>query len=461
MAGDISTDAVKDLRELITGWLRKLAPVSTLDEAEELSMEVRQIVGEIVLETGLLSITGKASYMGPRLPCSCGSTRRFVGYRKRWVKSSCGEVQVERGYYHCSGTAHREGRKQDPSPWDAEQGLTSMIGTPRFKALVCRVMGITPYSDGVDLISEFCNVAVEESTAEDIVQEVGARIRAAEQQRVDDVKLRLERSTQERLMVELPESSPVPALETRPVIGSRIYFGVDAWTAHIGGDWHNVQNGVVFTVDKDKDGRDTLLQREYMAGQMDMPALGWRMRTLCEMWQGRAYLERLFLGDGAPCNWNIASVYFPDAVMILDFYHASEHLSELSKILYSQDSPTQKELGKRWLSERLHALKHDGPKSLIRALKRRRCKTAKQQEAVRKELNYFRTNQARMDYPAHIKAGRMIGSGPIEAACKSTGCRLKGTGMRWSVEGADAVLAVRTTILNGNAHRLKDFARAA
>ena len=134
---------------------------------------------------------------------------------------------------------------------------------------MCRVMGVTPYSDGVDLISELCNVAVEESTAEAIVQEVGGRIRAAEQQRVDNVKLRLERATQERLMVEVPEGSPVPALETRPVEGNRIYFGVDALTAHIDGDWHNVQNGVVFTVEKDKDGRDTLLKREYLAGQMD------------------------------------------------------------------------------------------------------------------------------------------------------------------------------------------------
>jgi hypothetical protein len=294
-----------------------------------------------------------------------------------------------------------------------------------------------------------------------MVLEVGTRIRAAEQQRVETVKLRLERATEQRLLVDAPERAPLPAFETRPVVGNRIYFGVDALTAHIGGDWHNVQNGVVFTVKEGKDGRDTLLRREYTAGQMDMPTLGWRMRTLNEVWQGSAYLERVFLGDGAPCNWNIASTYFPGAIMILDFFHAAEHLGELSKILYSQDNPKQKELGKRWLSERLHALKHEGPKSLIRALKRRRCKTAKQQEAVRKELNYFRTNQARMDYPAHIKAGRMIGSGPVEAACKSTGCRLKGAGMRWEVDGADTIMAVRVTILNGNAKQLVHFAKAA
>jgi hypothetical protein len=67
-----------------------------------------------------------------------------------------------------------------------------------------------------------------------------------------------------------------------------------------------------------------------------------------------------------------------------------------------------------------------------------------------------------MDYPAHLKAGRMIGSGPIEAACKVVvGQRLKQAGMRWTDTGADAVLAVRTTLLNGNSQRLTELARAA
>jgi hypothetical protein len=462
MAVHISTDAQKDLRELVTGWCKNLPSVGSVNEAEELAFEVRRIVGELVFELGLLDITGKASYRGTTLPCTCGSTKRFVDYRKRWVKSMCGETQVERAYYHCPGKKHSEGVKQDPPPWDQEQGLTSLIGTPRFKGTVCRVMGVVPYSNGVGLVSELCDVKIEESTAEGIMLEVGPRIRAVEEKRVEQVKLHIERATQERLMADAPERAPLAPLETRPVVGETIYFGVDAATAHIGGGWHNVQHGVVFTVKKDKDGNDTLLQREYTAGQMDMETLGWRMRALSEIWQGRAYKKRVFLGDGAPCNWTIASEYFPDAMMILDFWHASEHLGELCKKLYRQDDEKQKALGKRWLADRLHSLKRDGPKPLLRALKRRSCAAAEQREAVRKELHYFKANQARMDYPAHTAAGRMIGSGPIEAACKSiTGGRLKGTGMRWSVDGADAVLAVRTTILNGDSGRLVDFAKAA
>jgi hypothetical protein len=462
MAVHISTEAQKDLRELVAEWYKKLPTVCSLNEAEEVALEVRRIVGEQIFELGLLDITGKASYKGATLPCTCGETKRFVSYRRRWVKSMCGEAQIERAYYHCAGIKHGEGVKQDAPPWDQEQGLTSLIGTPRFKAAVCRVMGVVPYSNGVELISELCGVSIEESTAEAIMLEVGPRIRAMEEQHVEQVKLHIERATQERLMVDAPAFAPLKPLETRPVVGERIYLGMDAATAHIGGGWHNVQHGIVFNVKKDKHGKDTLFQREYTAGQMDMETLGWMMRTLYETWQGRSYRERIFLGDGAPCNWKIASELFPDAINILDFWHVSEHLGELSKELYRQDDEKQKALGKRWVDDRLSALKRKGPKSLLRALKRRRCTTASQREAVRKELHYITANQARMDYPAHIAAGRMIGSGPVEATCKSvTGGRLKGTGMRWSVDGADATLAVRVTILNGDAGRLVDYAKAA
>lgn len=462
MAPLISSTILEDLHELVASFCAKVSPVSTVAEAEELALQARQVVGEMVFDISLSAITARSGYKCSSLPCTCGSTRRFLGYRNRWIKSLCGEVQIERPYYHCSGRAHGAGRKQDPQPWDLEQGLTRLIGTPRFKACVCRVMGVTPYTDGVGLISDLCNVQIEESTAEAIVLEVGPRIRAVEQKRVDEVKLRIERATQERLMEDISERVAVEPLALRPVVGDRIYFGVDAATAHINGDWHNVQHGVVFNVKKDKDDRDTLLQREYVAGQMSMETLGWRMRTLGEMWNARAYLERIFLADGAPCNWGIAATYFPGAITILDFFHASEHLWELSRVLYRQDDVKQKALGERWVAQRLQSLKRDGPKPLLRSLKRRSAKTSKQREALRKELNYFKVNADRMKYPEHVAAGRMIGSGPVEAACKSvSGVRIKGPGMRWSTAGVDGILAIRTTILNGNAGQLTEFARAA
>jgi len=456
MATVISTEARQDLLGLVSDWCRRHLRPDDLDQAEIWAEQVRQLVGEAVLEANLQGISGKATYRGSHVPCACGAKARFVGYRTRWIKSTCAEIKVARAYYHCAAC------KRGQVPWDKEQGLSEQLGTARFKASVCRVMGRLPYTEGVSLLSELCGLSLPQSSAEAIVLEVGPRIRAQQEQQVAVVKAQTEQATAQRLWVETGSSQPVTPLATRAVVGKRLYVGTDATTAHIDGGWHNVQNGIVFTVRPDDEGRDTLLERAYVAGRMDMQAWGWQLRTLSALWQESAYAELVFLGDGAPCNWNLADLHFARAVQILDFYHASEHVWALSRAVYRQEDPKQKALGERWVTQRLDSLKRDGPRPLLRALARRRGKTASEQEALRQARHYFASNARRMDYPGHLAAGRMIGSGPVEAACKSVvGMRLKQAGMRWSDAGADAVLAVRTTLLNGDSARLSELARAA
>lgn len=456
MAGDISVAGRHDLLALAKTWCLQHGQASNLAEAEALAEEARQIVGEAIVEASLLRVTGKATYQGASLSCSCGARARFVNYRDRWVKSLCGEVRVGRAYYHCAAC------KSGQAPWDKAQGLNERVWSPRFKGMVCRAVGRLTYADGCSVLHELCGISLEESSAEAILKEVGPRIRAQEESHVAEVKEQTKRATAERLMVDLPSDPALPALPVRAVEGQRLYASVDATTAHIDDDWHNMQAGMVFTVQSDEEGKDTLLRRQYLSGRMNMETLGWKMRTLACSWNYNAYSERVFLGDGAPCNWNLASAHFPDAICILDFYHASEHVWELSRALYRQEDAAQKALGDRWVRQRLASLKKEGPQPLLRALKRRKVRTPRQQEALKKALHYFVTNAGRMDYGAHVKAGRMIGSGPIEAACKVViGQRLKGAGMRWTDAGADAVLAVRTTLLNGQSDRLTEFARAA
>jgi hypothetical protein len=457
MAGVISTEAQKDLLDAVAGWFGRHGRAGNLDETEALAEEAQRVVGQAILEAALLNQGGRSTYQGASVPCcSCNGRARFVNYRRRWVRTLHGEARILRAYYHCA--ACHTGQ----APWDAAQGLSDKPASPRLKAAVSRVMGRLVYSDGVCLLEELCGVRIEESTAEAIVGEVGPRIRKHEQERVRQVKAQTERATAQRLMVDESEEKPVAALPTRPLQGERVYLGVDATTAHIEGAWHNVQNGLVFTVRADEEGRDTVLERAYLAGRMDMASLGWGLRALAATWNAPAYRERVFLADGAPCNWNLAATHFPDAVFILDFYHAAEHVWALGRALYRQDDPTTRALGERWVADRLNSLKKEGPKPLLRALARRKCETAAQREALRQARHYFKENAERMDYPAHLAAGRMIGSGPVEAACKSVvGVRLKQAGMRWSDAGADAVLAIRTTLLNGDSDRLVGFARAA
>lgn len=456
MTSIISAGAASVLRVLITKWCSDYVSASNLQGAELSAEAVQKICGQVVLEVSLSSQCGKSSKRGAHIKCTCGGKAPFEGYRNRWVRSASGEVVVNRAYYRCS--ACKIGR----FPWDEEQGLTTKVSTPRLKASVCHVMGLVPYSPGVQLLESLIGVRIEESTSEDIVDEVGKRIRVEQDEKLEAVKQDLLERAKAPYMLSDVDFAPNKGIERRPVKGNRVYIAIDAATAHIDKEWHNVQHGIVFNVIQDENGKDKLSEREYVAGQMDMPKLGWCLRSVAESWNSSLYNERIFLGDGAPCNWTIAAEHFPDAIPILDFFHASEHICALARTLYSQSDVKQKAKGVRWRDERIKSLKHKGPKPLLRSLKMRKGLTAEAREAVRKEIGYFTKNTERMDYPTHIAKGRVIGSGSIEAACKSITCvRLKGTGMRWSAPGADAIIAVRTTILNGNSKQLEDIARAA
>ncbi|HLV78698.1 MAG TPA: ISKra4 family transposase [Chthonomonadaceae bacterium] len=456
MAELISPEARQDLLQRVADWCAQQTDISNLDQAEERAEQTRQIVGEAVLAASLKRLSGKPTYQGAHLTCPCGAQARFVGYRPRWIKSLCGEVLVERAYYHCSLC------QRGHLPWDQAQGLSEKVFTLRFKASVCQVMGRLSYTQGVALLFGLLGVSLAESSAEAIVLEVGERIRKQQAKQIQQVQALTEQATAQRLFVQTPPDPKEPALPLHGVDGKRLYVGVDATTAHIDGEWRNVQNGLVFTVEADAKGRDTLKQRAYVAGRMDMQSLGWQMRRLSTLWQEPAYPEVVFLADGAPCNWNLAATHFVRAVCILDFYHASQPLWELSRLLYRQDDSKDKARGERWVKKRLESLKTQGPKPLLCALKRRQGPTKEVREALRKAGHYFQENACRMDYPAHLLAGRMIGSGAVEAECKCVvGMRLKQAGMRWSDKGADAVLAVRTSLLNKETDKLFELARAA
>ena len=156
--------------------------------------------------------------------------------------------------------------------------------------------------------------------------------------------------------------------------------------------------------------------------------------------------------------WNAASHHYPRATQIVDYWHACEHIHALGRAYYGEGSPQ----GQRFARAHCRALKDKGPGKLLGALARLRPKTDEQEQAVGRERGYFQRHRQRMQYHHFRAAGLMIGSGPVEAACKVVvGQRLKGAGMRWSTAGADAVLAARAALLSGDAHLIAKAARAA
>jgi hypothetical protein len=154
----------------------------------------------------------------------------------------------------------------------------------------------------------------------------------------------------------------------------------------------------------------------------------------------------VFLGDGAPWVWTLARVHFPKAVCILDYYHACEHLMLLASALHGEDSPLAKKRFRQWRK----ALLKDKIAQIITQAKKDLPTRVQPRKLAKKQIAYFERNQSRMLYQTFRQAGYFIGSGVVEAGCKTVvGQRLKQSGMLWSRPGASHLLAVRCALLSG------------
>lgn len=147
------------------------------------------------------------------------------------------------------------------------------------------------------------------------------------------------------------------------------------------------------------------------------------------------------VADGAKDNWTYLHDEVPEGPEVVDFYHAAEHLNGALAVAYG-DGTTQTQ---RRFNDLRHVLRHEvrGVERVIGALVRLRGKHPSSKR-IATELGYFRNNRARMRYAELVKQGIPIGSGVVEAACKTLVTqRLKCSGMRWGLEGGQAILTVR------------------
>ena len=158
------------------------------------------------------------------------------------------------------------------------------------------------------------------------------------------------------------------------------------------------------------------------------------------------------MGDGAEWIWNLAAEHFPEAVQIVDLYHAREHLWEVARRLHPTDPGKQK----GWMKVHQKRLLDKGKiKKLVSVLRAIKSDDPDLAEKIRNEADYFERNAERMRYPKFRRQHLFVGSGVIEAGCKTVvASRLKRSGMFWTVQGANAILALRCSYLNA---RFEDY----
>jgi len=219
---------------------------------------------------------------------------------------------------------------------------------------------------------------------------------------------------------------------------------IDGRPAHT----REVKLGCVFTqTDTDQQGRPVRDQdsTSYVAAIETAEQFGLRLYT--EAWR-RGWCRaatKVVIGDGAVWIWNLAAQHFPGAIQIVDLYHARQHLWELAAKLFVNDGKARK----RWIARCLDRLDHGKIEPLVKILRNLETDHPELANVVVNEAEYFERNAERMRYPTFRAQGLFVGSGVIEAGCKTViGNRLKCSGMFWTVRGANAIIALRCSRLS-------------
>ena len=151
--------------------------------------------------------------------------------------------------------------------------------------------------------------------------------------------------------------------------------------------------------------------------------------------------------DGSPWIRNqVGRRSLPLDALGLDFYHLSENVHKARREVYGEED----EAGRQWAGEVLHGFKHDGYEATWqRLLAWRVGRRRGQRKAADRLLNYVSERREMIRYPEFQAKGWQIGSGPTEATCKTLTARLKGSGMRWDADNAEAIMALEALTQSG------------
>jgi len=394
-------------------------------------------VGRVLLEQVLNSAPGQR---GPSIACGSGHQAEFVSYRDKQLTTVLGPVRLRRAYYYCP---HCEAGR---SPKDEELDVVATSFSPGARRLLARGGAQEAFAAARADLAELAGLTVPTKEVERVSEYCGAQIEVA--------------ATTERAAALTGKLVALPGV---PVL----YVAIDATGVPVvprdlegraGKDGpaktREVKLACVFTqstVDADGYAVRDPSSTSYV-GAIE-PAAAFALRVKAEAVRRGLHqaTQVVVLGDGAPWIWTLATAQFPAAVHIVDLHHAREHLAGLGKLVYGAETVA----AKYWIAARFDDLDDGAVDAVLHALGQLPVHNDAGREQVRKDTEYFEANALRMCYRAFRTLGLFVGSGAIEAGCKTVvGQRLKHSGMRWTVAGANAVIALRCNLLSD---RWEDF----
>jgi len=400
---------------------------------------------EVLLRTAVFNSTNQLmgylfQKLADRIDAAYQSKPGYVYKGRVDVTLDCifGSFKLERDYYY------HEGKQLGHYPADAALGLEG-AKTPALARLVClEGADEASYQKAEEHLKETGGIHISARQIQRLIQRVGA---AAQ-------------TWQEREALKpLPDTKPVPILYTSgdatglPMRQEELE-GRAGKQSDGSAKTRSAYLGCVFTQHKTDEKGHPVRDHEsttYVSTMGPLEDFGPLLRQeAIRRGLGQAG-KVVFLVDGAEGLENMGHLNFKDAIQIVDFYHGADHAGKVVEaLLGSKEHPEYKARRSRWVRRLLG----NGVKNLIEET-RQECAGKAQAQKVYEELGYFVHNIDRMQYRIFRRQGLFIGSGVIEAGCKTViGSRCKQSGMFWGKPGAENILALRCVYAS---HRRDQF----
>lgn len=352
-----------------------------------------------------------------RPSCSaCGVPMRHRGLVKTDVVTTVGDVTYRRPRWRCHDC------EKECYPHDAVLRFQTHGVSWAVAKVVSRLAAQIPsLEEAGNNFEEDYGVHFAKETIRQIAEAAGKTILEQE----DEQRRRVM-----ALETPLPESDKAPA---------KACVFADGTTVHSAGDWHEIRVATVATADA----AGNPLERHSRARFMSVEQTAWTLVLLARSVGYQNAKQRAFIADGAAWLWKLQAAFFANATAILDWYHLAEHVHKAANELHGQGTPEAQEWSKRIKNE-LWEGRVDQARSMIEQ-ERARTRSPSKRDALQELLTYLENNQEHMDYPHYRALGLPIGSGQVEAQCKTlVGGRCKQAGMRnWTYAGAEALLRLR------------------
>ncbi|MDP2915749.1 MAG: ISKra4 family transposase [Candidatus Aminicenantes bacterium] len=376
--------------------------------------------------------------------CRCGQRMESQGVRRKELMTILGPVAYDRSRFQCPSC------QATRYPGDEAMDVEGTTRSPGLRRMMARAGSQSTFKDARDDLRIYAGLDVSAKDVERVAERIGQEMESWSERERQEILSREEHPEPEKdipVMYVSYDGTGVPMTRWELV-------GVKGKRADGVAKTREAKLGCVFTqTTVDEEGypiRDPDTT-SFVGAIETAETFGWRIYG--EAWrQGLSQARKVVvLGDGAEWVKNLAEMHFPRAILIIDLYHARQHVSGLCRILFGANEKKMERQRRRWWA----LLDGGRVENIILQARRHLPFDPDLKKTAETEIHYLEKNKERMRYVDFRAQGLFVGSGVIEAGCKTIiGQRLKQSGMEWTVRGANAIISLRCMM---KSNRLEDY----